>query len=885
MVTEGLRPVDELRALRRVATLVAKGVPPQQLFAVVASEVARVLEVPMATVLRYEPDGTVTSCARSEQGPPLEIGTRFALDGPSVLGRILTTGKAARIDDYSMLNGELPDAVRVGGGRASVGTPIVVSGRLWGAVVVSNVRAEPLPEGTEERLADFTELLATAIANAESRVALERLADEQAALRRVATLVAQGAPPAEMCTAVSDEVDGLFNCGAGVARFEHDVPATVFTGVSKRITVPIGTRFAFQDGMASVEVYRTHQSARVDGNDWSAGEGALPTTARRVGLVSSVASPIVVDGRLWGTMNLWSTDELLPPDTAERLEKFTELVGTAIANAESRENLRLLADEQAALRRIATLVARCVSADELFAAVTDEVGRLFGSNTATVAKFEDEPPAVVLVGVGKGMTGVPVGFRSPLNPGLVATAVFHTGRSARVDERDWSSLSEPLRGPGRRLHLVASVGSPITVNHRVWGALNLSASEALPVGTEARLDRFSELVGIAIASAEAQESVRLLADEQAALRHVATLVAQGVPAAEIFRAVSEEVARLFGEGLASVARFEADGTAITIVGLASHIEGVETGSRIEISDQTPAGRVHATGRPARVDRADWSTDASPIAQIAHRLAIVSAVACPIIVEGRLWGAMSALSATSSLPTDTEIRLQRFSELVATAIANAESRSELAASRRRIVAASDEARRRIERDLHDGTQQRLVSLALAVRATEADVPADWRGIKSELMQIATGLADAVVELQEITRGIHPASLEQVGLGSALRTLARRSPIPVELKIAIDGRLPEPVEVAAYYVASETLANAVKHAHATRVEVSLARRDGTVIMSIDDDGVGEADPTRGSGLVGLTDRVEALGGTLELRSNPGHGTCITATLPVNAEPEPA
>jgi signal transduction histidine kinase len=244
--------------------------------------------------------------------------------------------------------------------------------------------------------------------------------------------------------------------------------------------------------------------------------------------------------------------------------------------------------------------------------------------------------------------------------------------------------------------------------------------------------------------------------------------------------------------------------------------------------------------------------------------------------------MTALSSTKVLPPDTEVRLQRFSELVATAIANAESRSELDASRRRIVAASDEARRRIERDLHDGTQQRLVALSLSVRATEADVPSDWHDIRSELTQIATGLTDAVVELQDITRGIHPASLEQVGIGAALRTLARRSPVSVELEIACEGRLPEPIEVALYYVASEALANAAKHAQATRVEVSLLRRDGDVIVSIRDDGIGEADPAAGSGLVGLTDRVEALGGSLEIRSTPGHGTLIAATLPLDAEP---
>jgi signal transduction histidine kinase len=709
-VSEGLRPDDELRALRRLATLVAEGVPPQRLFAVVADEVARVLEVPTATVLRYESDGTVTSCARSETGPPLELGTRFALDGPSVLGRIRSTWKPARIDDYSTRTGELPNAVRVGGVRSAVGTPIIVSGRLWGAIVVSSPRTEPLPEGTEARLEDFTQLLATAIANAESHAALERLADEQAALRRVATLVAQGVPPAEIFAAVSDEVDGLFDCGAGVARFEDDVPASVFAGVSKRITVPIGTRFEFQRGMASAEVYRTHQSARVDGNDWSTADGALATTARRVGLVSSVASPIVVDGRLWGTMNLWSTDVLLPRDTGDRLEKFTELVATAIANAESHEAARVLADEQAALRRVATLVAHGGSPPDLFEVVAEEVGRLLSAGSATMGRFEPDDSVTIVA---------------------------------------------------------------------AWSATEV----AFPVGV----------------------------------------------------------------------RWRIEGTNI-------------------------AWRVLQTGRAARLD--DFFAATDPIGVAAREAGYESAVGSPIVVKGHIWGLVTATSSEGPLPPGTEARLASFTELVATAIANAESSSELAASRRRIVAASDEARRRIERNLHDGTQQRLVSLAVAVRATEADVPSDLHGIRSELTQIATELGDAVVELQEITRGIHPASLEQSGLGAALRTLGRRSPIPVVLDIAIEGRLPEPTEVAAYYVASEALANAVKHADSTRIEVSLARHHDSVTMSIRDNGIGGADTARGSGLVGLTDRVEALGGSLEVRSPSGHGTQITAVLPLDA-----
>jgi signal transduction histidine kinase len=229
-----------------------------------------------------------------------------------------------------------------------------------------------------------------------------------------------------------------------------------------------------------------------------------------------------------------------------------------------------------------------------------------------------------------------------------------------------------------------------------------------------------------------------------------------------------------------------------------------------------------------------------------------------------------------------LSLEKFTALLATAIANAESRSELAASRRRIVAASDEARRRIERDLHDGTQQRLVSLGLTARAAETDPNADQDDLRAYLSRIAAGLADAAAELQEFSRGIHPAILSERGLGPAVRTLARRSAVPVELDITLDARCPEPVEIAAYYVASEALANAMKHARASRIEISLGARDSGMLLSIRDDGIGGADPARGSGLAGLTDRVEALGGSIQLHSAAGAGTHISAHLPLEYEP---
>jgi signal transduction histidine kinase len=352
-----------------------------------------------------------------------------------------------------------------------------------------------------------------------------------------------------------------------------------------------------------------------------------------------------------------------------------------------------------------------------------------------------------------------------------------------------------------------------------------------------------------------------------------------VPPDEIFSAVSDEVTRLFGVQ-AAVLRFEHDGPAVVFVGVPNTLD-LPVGTRWEFQPGMASAEVYRTGRSARVDAMDWLSASGPVAGAARRLGIVSSVASPVVVEGRLWGVMNVASTDEPLPFGLEGRLEKFTGLVATAIANAESRSELAASRRRIVAASDQARRRIERDLHDGTQQRLVSLALEARLAQADAAAGRDDLRAELSRIAAGLADAVTELQEFSRGIHPATLSERGLGPALRTLARRSPVPVDLEVSTDTRCPEPIEIAAYYAASEALANAMKHARATRIEISLAVRDGSLQLSVRDDGIGGADPARGSGLAGLTDRVEALGGSIHVHSTAGAGTHITVDLPLQYE----
>jgi PAS domain S-box-containing protein len=388
---------------------------------------------------------------------------------------------------------------------------------------------------------------------------------------------------------------------------------------------------------------------------------------------------------------------------------------------------------------------------------------------------------------------------------------------------------------------------------------------------------------------QAEAELERLAGEQAALRRVATLVARGVPPEEVFAAVTEEVGQLLPVDQAGMGRYEPDGTVTTVAAWSRTGNSFPpVGSRWTLNGKNLSTIVFETGRPARVDSC---ADASGALSVADREAgISSAVGTPIIVEGRLWGTISAGSRLEQpLPADTEARLADFTELLASAIANAESRAALAASRARIVAAADETRRRIERDLHDRAQQRLVSLGLELRAAQAAVPPQLGELERDLSRVADGLASVFDELREIARGIHPAILSEGGLERALRALARRSALPVELDLRAERRLPEHVEVAAYYAVSEALTNAAKHAHASIVNVELDTPDAVLQLAIRDNGIGGADPAQGSGLIGLSDRIEALGGTLKVASSTGSGTTLLIEIPVESQssagaPEP-
>jgi signal transduction histidine kinase len=350
--------------------------------------------------------------------------------------------------------------------------------------------------------------------------------------------------------------------------------------------------------------------------------------------------------------------------------------------------------------------------------------------------------------------------------------------------------------------------------------------------------------------------------------------------------VSEEIRRLLGADNAGIARFDPDGTSVVAVaeGAGDLAIDMPVGTRVKLRDYLAPAVVWRTGRSAQVNEDAWTGRSGWWARALREVGVRSMVASPIVVEGRLWGVVNALSTRGPFPAGTADRTADFTELVATAVGNAESRAELAASRARIVAAADETRRRIERDLHDGTQQRLVSLGLELRLAQGMVPAELPGLETELGAVADQLNGVVEDLREIARGIHPAVLSEGGLGPALRTLARRAAIAVELDVAAMARLPEPVEVAAYYVVSEALTNATRYARASVVEVAAEVSGGRLRVCVRDDGAGGADPRGGSGLTGLKDRIEAQGGTFAVHSPPGGGTILSCELPLLAAPAP-
>jgi signal transduction histidine kinase len=559
------------------------------------------------------------------------------------------------------------------------------------------------------------------------------------------------------------------------------------------------------------------------------------------------------------------------------------LVGELAARAGRRADVSELArsglaDEQAALRRVATLVAEGVAAPELMAAVAEEAGTLLDVDGAWI-EYYDEGDVVTAARWSKPGKDPPTFDRVKVDEAPVAAAVRRSGRVVRIDDFEEIQPRTVIAGEERAMSLV---GAPITVEGSQWGLMLAWSRDApLPDDAEQHLTDFTQLVATAIANSEARAEVRQLADEQAALRRVATLVAEGAPPRDLFQAVATEVGELFRADIAGITCYESDGTVRPVATWPWPPKATDVA---DLPDPWPQGggvveMIAKTGSPFRMDDYE-SRSGAALEYLRDQLGVVSSVGAPIVVEGGLWGAVTVHSTDRSrpLPPDAESRIEEFTELVATAIANTQARTDLAASRARIAAAADEERRRVVRDLHDGAQQRLVhtvvTLNMARTALEDESKDKEAGaLLGEALQHAE---EATGELRELAHGILPSMLTRGGLRAGVGALASRMPVPVETEILTD-RLPPGVEATAYFVVAEALTNVAKHASADHASVLARLEDGELRVQVTDDGVGGADH-EGSGLLGLQDRLDVLDGTLRVQSPADGGTRVVAAIPV-------
>jgi PAS domain S-box-containing protein len=692
-----------------------------------------------------------------------------------------------------------------------------------------------MPEGRGAVVA-FTDIEDRVRAEREVRERDEILASQQASLRRISALVAGGAASSDVFAAIATEVAQVIAMPmVALWRYDSDATAIVIGEWSEEPhPFRVGTQWPLDGPTITASVRQTGRPSRIE--DFGGIPGTIAGAARETGIGSCAGAPIIVDGQIWGAMSADRFDRApLPAAIEDRLAQFTELVATAISNTASRDALLRLVAEQAALRRVATLVARGVPRADLFAAVAREIGMLVGADATHIGCFADGGTATLVGSWARSGDEIPLGMVAPIDGENVCSLVLRAGRPARLNS--YEHAAGPIAAMLRDLGIRSSVGAPIVVEGRRWGVTIVSskADEPLPSDTEDRISAFTELVATAISNSEARAEARRLTDEQAALRRVATLVARECPPEEVFAAVAEEVGRFLSVEATAMYRYEEDGSTTVVAGWGD------------------GGRELSSG---------------------------STTACPIVVDGRVWGSMVASQgAAEQLPPEAEGRISKFTELVATAISNVQARSDLAASRARIVAAADEERRRVVRDLHDGAQQRLVHTIVTLKLAQEALDADGESARGLLEEALDHAHDAISDLRELSQGILPTVLTRGGLRAAVEALASRTSVPVEVAVGAD-RFPAAIEATAYFVVAEALTNVVKHAHATRVTVTAQVDDGTLHVEVRDNGIGGARP-EGSGLVGLADRLAGIGGRLRVERPDDGGTVVSAEIPLRRD----
>ena len=832
-------------------------------------------------VLREEAALRRVAMLVAEEAPQPAVFEAVAVEASGLLAPAQV--QIARVDHPAELDKKIAQIARAAGTDCAIGVPINVGGRTWGALVAVSTTSEPLATRSTARLANFSRLVSSAIASAQAREELRGLAEQQGALRRIATLVAQGAEPQAVFTAVAVEAARILGVGA-VALLSYDADSGMFTKLfgthHDRAAAPDGARCLVEECPYGALVLATGRPARVD--DWTDAPGPIAARYRELGYGQAVAAPIIIDGSVWGCIGAYGeAGEILPPGCETRLADFTHLMATAISNVQARQardEHRSLAESQGALRRVATLVAQGAEPKAVFTTVAVEAARILGVGAVSLIAYDaDTEMFTKIFGTHGERSPVPDGATWPVQECPEGALVLATGRPARVD--DWTGIPGSPAAKHREEGFGQAVAAPVIIDGSIWGCIAAygEADEILPPGCETRLADYTNLMATAIANAQVRDELRGLAKQQgAALRRVATLVAQQASPPAIFNAVAGEASRALGVPRVDVGRCHEDGS-MTLLGSTGRPVRSDDHAFSE-SEKYVTRKVMQTGRAARTD--DRTTPPAPNAAAADEEGFRSVVGAPIMVEGALWGVIVVV-AGEILHDDTETRLTDFTHLVASSISNVHARNNLIASRARIVTASDETRRRIERNLHDGIQQRILALGLDLRAVRAGFPLP-REAQAGLDEVARDLEGVLEEIRGFSQGLHPALLARSGLAPSLRALARRSPIPVHVDVAGGPRLPEPVETAVYYVVSEALANAAKYSQASEVSVTVVPGQAEVRATVADDGVGGAALARGSGLIGLIDRVEALGGRFALESPVGRGTTISIELPLAAQP---
>lgn len=875
---------DRWSLLLQIASLAAAGAAASEIFIAVDRAFAYLAGAEASVLIRFETIDTLAVVAGSGATAAADQSRARPPDS-GILRRLRAVDRPARWDGIT-LDEELRSITGFPlGTRIVLGLPIRIGERIWGIQLLASVRVDIFPKDADKPLAEFAGLASPMLvwaqvssdlrqveseqteerrAAARSRDELSALVGAQSALQRVTALIAQGVSQDVLFDSVTAEAADLVQGCTTLLRV--DTPKCCTVVGSRGSQASIGTRITDGAMMNLVaKIRRTRRPARVA--DHTINDDTINTSDPRGGR-SIVGVPVLVGNEIWGVLGCTTGERQLHLDTERQLEQFAVLVAVALANVAVKGQLRAFAGEQAALRRVADLAAREAPTDEVMRAVAHQTARLSGVEFTSLLRFEEDGSSTI-VSLAGAPSGIAVGMSASLAGDGAIPRVWRTGRPARVDdlsraEGGWAAVVAE-RGYS------STVAVPIFIRGNLWGVLVVVGADGpFPTDTEDHLVNFAELAGSGISAIQARVELRAVADEQTALRRLAELVARGAPLEQVLAATPQGASALMGGMAAALMRYEGDEDALII---AVSNSPAPVGLRVPLTADTGTGIVHRTGRAHRTD--DFAE--TSLADVAVRLGVVAAVTVPVVVEGSVWGTLSISTVGPPIPPGTEARLAQFAELAAAAIAAAQNKNALLASRRRVLVTADETRRRVQRDVHDGAQQRLVHTIINLKLARDALEANDSQVRFLLAEGLRNAERANQELRDLVHGILPAALTLGGLRQGIESLADDLAVPATIRFEAP-RLPSKIETTAYFVVAESLTNIVKHAGARHVNIDVFLAEDALVIDIVDDGSGGAEAADGGGLMGLQDRVQAGDGVLIICSPPGGGTHVRARMPI-------